>query len=545
MPTQQEYATPDVLRLLVERDPVGSELVNRLPNPDGELGGWGWRTPVTNSGMTRAPGSTVALQFLNTVAQATLFTSPPIYMSAGEWVAARWVVLASTGTGFHRGRFEFYTETGMLISSGAQTNYLDNGTASTRVIAATTAPATTAYARLRVDMYGNNSGAVASIGDLVRFNDAAVAVASSSGALASFGSASVPTAYWTNVLPDATALDVNRTSLNASTLNPRIQSAALDLVTSTTLRPGHQVRLEALVSGTWEPIYTGRTGDGASEYVINRDRARVDTFVNPVAYDAAAILARTPVATVGIDGFDGHVGGIRDVLEAAVTPVPWLLNGSTGQSSATLSTGGTDPQAKLLDWIVRARDSIQGSGWVSRRGVLVLRDKATHDAAPTVDTITDGDYNSQLVVGYDTQDAINTVTITNNVGGTSTTYGPYRHATSIRRWGEQSATFTTYGLSAGQVAALGSAILAANREPALVPRSATIALSTTALVNRWALRDVGDKLRITCTTPAIDTYVRIVGIRHQVTPASPTYPDGAWYVRFQFALEGRAALPTV
>ncbi len=45
------------LRLEVEDDPLPGALVNLVPNPDGELGGWGWLTPVVGSIMEGYPNS--------------------------------------------------------------------------------------------------------------------------------------------------------------------------------------------------------------------------------------------------------------------------------------------------------------------------------------------------------------------------------------------------------------------------------------------------------------------------------------------------------
>lgn len=42
----------DRVRLDVERDLATGELVNLIQNPSGDLGGWGWITPVASTAMS-------------------------------------------------------------------------------------------------------------------------------------------------------------------------------------------------------------------------------------------------------------------------------------------------------------------------------------------------------------------------------------------------------------------------------------------------------------------------------------------------------------
>lgn len=167
----------DYLRLEVETDPTG--LVNKVANPSGELGGWGWVTPAGNSYLEKYNDS--LLYHSPTPAAASWFYTEAIAISAGQYAAASWYLVAVSG--YYRVKFEWLNSAGAVLSSSAQTGYLN--TAGAVSIGPYLAPASTAYVRLRFDHYSTNAGANPTAGSLLQFNLATVATAATSGALGS------------------------------------------------------------------------------------------------------------------------------------------------------------------------------------------------------------------------------------------------------------------------------------------------------------------------------------------------------------------------
>lgn len=145
------------LRLEVQADPAG--LPNLIKNPSGELGAWGYVTPVANTKM--GAGTEVAgpyLTFTTTATQVIHLHSELLPVAAGQYVAARidWRGQVGAGTGYYRMRLEFYTAAGALISSSAYGSYQNAATAATVYVPSALAPATTAYVRLRIQFSASN-----------------------------------------------------------------------------------------------------------------------------------------------------------------------------------------------------------------------------------------------------------------------------------------------------------------------------------------------------------------------------------------------------
>jgi hypothetical protein len=175
--TMQQFDTVDVLRLEVEADPDG--LVNLVPNPSGELGGWGWITPV--AGTTLAGVAGPLLRYTSpTPSAASHFYTEPMPMGAGEYAAASWVAPAVGG--YYRARFEWLNAAGGLISSSTQTAYLQQS-ASTVTFGPIVAPATTEYVRLRFDHYQTSGGANPVAGSTISLKEVTVAKAATAAEL--------------------------------------------------------------------------------------------------------------------------------------------------------------------------------------------------------------------------------------------------------------------------------------------------------------------------------------------------------------------------
>lgn len=187
----QKFDTVDVLRLEVEEDPTG--LVNLLQNPSGELGGWGWVTPVPNTVISA--GSDVDgsyLEFETLAAQAAYWTSELLPVAAAQWVAAGFETVTPVGTfEVHvKVRFEFFDTNKDLISSGPQSALFDT-TPRTNYVASAQAPANTAYARLRFDAY-NSSGGTPSANAVYWFRKAVMSTAATAGELGTYRANLVP-----------------------------------------------------------------------------------------------------------------------------------------------------------------------------------------------------------------------------------------------------------------------------------------------------------------------------------------------------------------
>lgn len=177
----QEFNTVDVVRLEVEADPTG--LVNLVQNPSGELGGWGWITTLSNSVMSGVAGP--LLQYERTVAGASFFTTEALPITAGQYAAARWESVSGSGAAYVRARFEWLDAAGALLSSSVQTGYFST-TATVGLVSPVVAPASTAFVRLRFDVYLTNAGANPSGAHWVKLHQVTVAKAATSGAFGSF-----------------------------------------------------------------------------------------------------------------------------------------------------------------------------------------------------------------------------------------------------------------------------------------------------------------------------------------------------------------------
>lgn len=174
----QEFNTVDVVRLEVETDPTG--LVNMIPNPNGEFGGWGWVTPLSGSQVSGVTGDHLSYQRVS--AGGSYFYSEPMPIAPGQYVAGRLVLLATSPpigiNAYTRNRFEFLDASGAVISSSAQTALVQTGTVN---LSAVVAPALTAFVRLRFDMY-TSGGADPAGFNAIAFNGVTVAKAATSGA---------------------------------------------------------------------------------------------------------------------------------------------------------------------------------------------------------------------------------------------------------------------------------------------------------------------------------------------------------------------------
>lgn len=180
---RQEFDTVDVVRLEVETDPTG--LVNLVQNPSGELGGWGWITPLAGSavrfGGIAGSGSPYLTYEYSGAAAAQHFTSEPMPVAAGQYVAASWKTQGGTAGRYYRVSFEWLDAAQALLSTSTPSAYLSVGAAGI-TYGPLVAPASTAFVRLRFDLYNSSAGGNPS-SMTMSFNEVTVAKAATSGAL--------------------------------------------------------------------------------------------------------------------------------------------------------------------------------------------------------------------------------------------------------------------------------------------------------------------------------------------------------------------------
>lgn len=177
----QEFATVDVVRLEVETAPEG--LVNLVGNPNGELGGWGWITPVPNTRMRtgNAPVSFSFLAYESSVAQASHFTTEPAVVSAGDYVAGFFAMPFVTSGCTIRARLEFLDAAGAVMSSGPQTGYFE--AVGEYTVPAIEVPAGAERVWLRCDLYDGATTSPPAMATVVYLRQVTVAAAATSGGL--------------------------------------------------------------------------------------------------------------------------------------------------------------------------------------------------------------------------------------------------------------------------------------------------------------------------------------------------------------------------
>jgi hypothetical protein len=524
----------DYLTLEVETDPTG--LVNLLENPSGDLGGWGYVTPLASSAVTR-DSLLAALNYFRSVAGASYFTSELLSVTAGQWLAARYGQVA-VANAYHKVRFEWYDSAGVLLSSSAQSALrAPAGSSSSEVTAALygplQAPASTAYAKLRIDLY-TSAGANPTGGHFFKFRHATVAKAATSGALATLDY--VAPIEYQDILSGSASLEINRAALDVGVIQALVKDASLDPATADLIRPGKRVRLMALNNdtATQEVLAQGRVDKARVTYDL-RKAADKQATITLATVDANQVLANTNrpegVATIA---------DLPQVLEGA--RVPWNVNGS-GNQVWTATVVAMNDQASVLDQVILARDSDLGYAWTSKEGVLTAYEDRTLDYYGTGVALLDESDYSGLDVTFDVADCINEVLVVYRRWAATTgdteevTYGPYRDAASIEEWGVHQATFTVQGIGEANVAAYAASILAANAQPARRINSVQVPIRTAAdLVKTKALLDLYAKVRVVNADKGLDQTLRPTRIQHQIRPKR-------WTMTLEFDQVDSVAVP--
>lgn len=345
---------------------------------------------------------------------------------------------------------------------------------------------------------------------------------------------------WRNILGPTHRISTVRESLNVGTLEAELLDAALDPATSSTLRPGGDVRVLALVSGVWEAIFVGQIDRLLVTYDDKRRPIRPPR-VSMTGLDRTVRLTSAK-RTQGV----AAVASLPFVVEGA--GVPWNVDGNVDQLPAPApGVVSVNDSASALDQIALTRDSTASHAWVDRKGVLV----ATTGTAASVRTLDEPRY-SDLEVAFSSEECINAVEIeslyvvedftpTGGVYGRSEVipYGPYEDAPSIAQWGRRARKFRVHGLTAAQVDALAASILTRNANPGVSVQSVALPMRTTADLAD-AVRDLGEIVTVSNATRGIAPVLRVNRVAHTIESAPQK-----WMVRLGFARSTSVASPTI
>lgn len=515
---RQSFKTSDVLRLDLERPPAAGELVSLVENPDGELGGWGWITPAGAVVGGTVGGQRRLWYFAGSSARMETETRRAV---PGQWLRATWILPAIARAGaYYRAHVEFRSADDTVISSAL----LHSGTPSaSRVLSsAVQVKPGTASARL-VFTFATDSGMGTALPQGTRVDLTGVKWAAGPSAAALEGVADAEVAYYADVLGPSHEIGIERDGFNVATLSATIIDATLDPSQSNIVRPGRRVRLVATVGGADEVLFTGKTLTAKVSYPLERaderERARITlSAVDPFTEPAKAKRAE------GV----GTINELPYVLEGA--GVPWDVNGYSGQYAGA-TVVANHPEATAVDQVAITRDSNLGYAWLSRRGVLTVRDRSQMTTTPAA-TLDETVYNGDIVIDYDPDQVMNTLSVKALAvdawdDTVEVEFGPYVDKDSVAEWGPQSAEFTVQGVAATQddegnwsssaIAALAAQILAFSAQPERRVQSLTVPIATTAALPH-ALHDLYDLVRVVNERADIDQNLRVTGIKHSITP---------------------------
>lgn len=536
----QTFDTADQLALEIRNDPVtpaGSpepHLLNYVRNPQGDLGGWGWLSPVPRTTVRREAGG--RLTFATVTAQSGVYFTTEVMprRALATHVRAQFArqdADSSPGVGV-RIRVEYLDDTDGVLGQSAQSALVaDNGTAE---VPATAIPAGTTRLRLRLDLATAGGPALAAGAALAAFN--VILVQGSNAELTDPDGIQLDEG-WTDILGPTHEIKINRSELDLGTLVATIYGPELDPSTADTIRAGKDVRLRSDVSGTEESLFTGEVLNATVTYdLLNPDPFR-RTLINLNAVDRVKVLGNVPRP----DGV-ATLAELPAVLEGA--GIPWNVNGETGHADVDPVVVSHNDNAKVIDQLAITRDSQLAYAWVDRFGVVQAWDAdQIHVPSPFRPALDETVY-ADVVVDFDTDRCINIVTLKYlrldpTTGETEEiSYGPYVDLASVREWGDHAQEFTVHGIAEdpATLAGYADAILAANATPQRRLQEATLYLRSTGDLDDWATLDLYEQRSVECARAGIDTAAAVTGVEHTITP-------DLWTLKVSFAAAGGVAIP--
>lgn len=553
----------NALRLQLQGDPPAGQLANLTPNPHGELGGWGYLTPVAHTIMEGYPNSSGVRSlrydpFIDDVVDVRpqWFTTDDVPIVPGVYVAASWRIPAAGY--FYRARFEFLNAEHVLLTASAQSAYFGGPgvTGTFQLAPVTTAIVDAAFVRLRIDVYNDAAGANPVQGRYLFLDDVMIAQAATAAGLADM-TFREPIA-WVDVLGTTHDITVTREGMNVGSLTAHIVDSTLDPSQSSIVRPGRAVQLLARDDDgdVWRPLFTGTTAHAVCQYMPDRVDEAKRCDIELSAIDNVQKLANQKrgegVATVV---------ELPYVLEGC--GVPWNVNGS-GSGVPVATVVSTSDTATALDQVAVTRDSQLGLAWVNRMGVLYAIDRAHVPVDPLV--LLDEAAYVDIGISFDSQTLVNEVTVHLLVfDGEETTevaHGPYRDEASIATWGVASADYTVQGMADDEptIAAYAQQILTANSTPVVRLNGMQLHVDVTndwsSVASPFAWLDLYDVVAVTCERAGMaDDPAQVVAVSHDISG-----PDSKWQMTLAFnaptgssssaraataATEWPVALPTI
>lgn len=296
-----------VLRLEVEDTPIG--LVNLANNPDGELGGWAYVTPLTSSTMAGNP-TTKQLTYSRTVAGASYFVTELIPITAGQYAAASFAQ-RSSGNAAHKVSLEWFNASKSLLSSTTPSPLIAASSSAKTTVGAALAPASTAYVRLRVDLY-TSGGANPTGSHSFIFNNMTFCVAATAAALATIR---------TNLILNPSF------ETNATSWAPRV--SAQNNVSAVTTVGGQSgsaaLRSVSITASTFGILHQQIAVTGGKDYTFS-------------GYVRAASTTRLVTPTISWISASGVVLGSDVGAQVSETSTGWTRISVTGQAPVGAAT---------------------------------------------------------------------------------------------------------------------------------------------------------------------------------------------------------------
>ena len=539
----------DALRLEVAVPYAAGTVYNRLANPNGEQGGYGWVTPVVGSSIKGSNTDSATydhgisgwkLVYTSSGSGTQTFYSEAVSVVVGQYVVG--AAVCPYVDGYYRMTVQALNATGTVLGSSATTGYLS----ALGTLQRTTPyllPSGTTQARLRVDHYSTTSAGTPATGKVLLMRRTVLATGSTSASVASV--TYTENQNWTDILGQTHQIAIEREELNIGTLGATVLDASLDPAVSGTIRPGQAVRLRVVGvddggNTTLESVYTGTLTEAAVSYQqAKRPGAQDRTEITLSAIDNVSELARRQQAN-GV----ATIADLPGVLEGM--GVPYLVNGSSAQVPTPVVVT-VNENASALDQVAITRDVQHGVAFVNRNNVLVALDSANLPVTPTA--LLDERAYSAFDATFSTNDCINSVTVvflrytaatgTDDAKTEEITYGPYEDQSSIAEWGYHSATFRYQALSENPAAISGyaSAILAANAQPAVRMNSVTLPVRHGEDLDRTrALMDLCDLVTVKNVKTGVSEQSRVKSLKHTITP-------DRWSVDVTFSDPGTVAAP--
>lgn len=484
---------------------------NLLKNHSGYFGKWGW---VMTGGAGGGPLFGDMVLGFGGVATGKMTTSDYLPVTAGQYVGLK--VFART-YGSARGftaKAYFYNASNVQVGS-ALTLISAFAAPAGSVQSATPAlaPATATKFKLEFESVGGVGTAP------VGLSQAMLTTAATSGG----ANQNFPADVWVNIL--GTALTITTESgnkldgvqdiLTPGFLTATITDPALDPATSSSLKKGRQIRLQATASGT-KPVWQGVIDTADTEYEDNK-KGPVQRRITITAVDAARSLDNSPLATTVTGGFAGQVSAA-----AAAARLP-TSDGSTTPAAGT-GVEAEDASATSTDWIRRACNTYGGYVWIDQLGVIQQRLAAALATSPAY-TFSDNSadtgalFYTKIGLNFGSRSLVNALNISrynvDEIEGDFKTYGPY--VAEASEYDNGGRVTDDIEITAGSPSALAASILPVFATPKRFPREVRVDamddLAKVLSVNKY------DPVRVK-RLALFNDVVRVISIRHEITSTS-------------------------